>query len=63
MCFIWALVFFYVMMADRAFDFKHMKWFAKNLAKTPFTGIVLYAGKEILPFGKGFHAVPMSCLA
>lgn len=26
MCFIWALVFFYVMMADRAFDFKHMKW-------------------------------------
>ena len=27
-------------------DFKHMKWFAKNLAKTPFTGIVLYAGKD-----------------
>ena len=44
-------------------DFKHMKWFAKNLAKTSFTGIVLYTGKEILPFGKGFHAVPMSCLS
>ena len=44
-------------------DFRHLKWFARNLARVPFTGIVLYVGKEILPFGKGFHAVPMSCLA
>ena len=43
-------------------DFKHLKWFAKNLAKGEFTGIVLYAGPDILHFGDGFHAVPLAAL-
>jgi predicted AAA+ superfamily ATPase len=43
-------------------DFKHLKWFASNIAKTPFTGIVLYSGAQTLRFGEGFYAVPMSAL-
>ena len=43
-------------------DFKHLKWFAGNLAKQPFTGIVLYSGENILRFGEGFYAVPLSAL-
>ena len=45
-----------------AADFKHLKWFAKNLAKGEFTGIVLYAGPDVLPFGDGFYAVPLAAL-
>ena len=44
-------------------DFKHLKWFAANLAKKPFTGIVLYAGEHVLRFGEGFYAVPLASLA
>ena len=43
-------------------DFKHLKWFAANLAKTPFTGIVLYSGDKTLRFGDGLFAVPLSAL-
>ena len=43
-------------------DFKHLKWFAANLAKSPFHGIVLYSGDDILPFGDGFYAVPLAAL-
>ena len=44
-------------------DFKHLKWFAKNLAKDrPFTGIVLYSGEHTLAFGEGFYAVPLAAL-
>jgi hypothetical protein len=43
-------------------DFKHLKWFAANLAKSPFCGIVLYSGDDILPFGDGFYAVPLAAL-
>ena len=43
-------------------DFKHLKWFAANLAKSTFTGIVLYTGSAVLRFGEGFYAVPMSML-
>ncbi len=43
-------------------DFKHLKWFAANLAKHPFTGIVLYSGDNILPFGDGLYAVPLAAL-
>jgi predicted AAA+ superfamily ATPase len=43
-------------------DFKHLKWFAANLAKKPFTGIVLYSGDKTLRFGDGLYAVPLSAL-
>ena len=44
-------------------DFKHLKWFGSKFAKSKFTGIVLYAGNEILQFGDGYYAVPLSALA
>jgi len=44
-------------------DFKHLKWFAANLAKErQFTGIVLYSGEQTLRFGEGFYAVPLAAL-
>ena len=43
-------------------DFKHLKWFAKNLAQNAFTGIVLYSGEHTLRFGEGFYAVPLAAL-
>ena len=43
-------------------DFRHLKWFAENIAKTPFTGIVLYSGNKTLRFGDGFYAVPLAAL-
>lgn len=43
-------------------DFKHLKWFAKNMAKSEFTGIVLYSGEHTLRFGEGFYAVPLAAL-
>jgi predicted AAA+ superfamily ATPase len=43
-------------------DFKHLKWFASNLAKNNFIGIVFYSGKHTLRFGEGFYAVPLSAL-
>lgn len=43
-------------------DFKHLKWFAANLAKKEFTGIVLYSGEHTLRFGERFYAVPLSAL-
>ena len=43
-------------------DFKHLRWFAANLTKKAFTGIVLYSGRDVLRFGDGFYAVPLSAL-
>lgn len=43
-------------------NFKHLKWFAANLAKKEFTGIVLYSGEHTLRFGERFYAVPLSAL-
>lgn len=43
-------------------DFKHLKWFAANLAPGRFTGIVLYSGQNVLRFGEGFYAVPLVAL-
>ena len=43
-------------------DFKHLKWFSANLASGPFVGVVLYSGKEVLPFGPNMRAVPLSAL-
>lgn len=44
-------------------DFKHLRWFLGNLsAGRPFTGIVLYAGDEVLSFGQQMLAVPLSTL-
>lgn len=43
-------------------DFKHLKWFSENLASGPFVGVVLYSGKDVLPFGPNMRAVPLSAL-
>lgn len=43
-------------------DFRHLRWFAANLAKKSFTGIVLHSGRDVLRFGEGFYAVPLSAL-
>ena len=43
-------------------DFKHLKWFAHNLANDKFTGVVLYSGEQTLRFGEGFYAVPLAAL-
>lgn len=43
-------------------DFRHLKWFAGNIAKTAFTGIVLYSGNKTLRFGDRFYAVPLAAL-
>ncbi|MFH1157275.1 MAG: DUF4143 domain-containing protein [Pseudomonadota bacterium] len=44
-------------------DFRHLRWFAGNFAKSrPFTGVVLYAGEAVVPFGEGMWAVPFSAL-
>ena len=46
-----------------ASDFSNLKWFAANIARGAFTGIVVHAGKDVLPFGDGFYAVPFAALA
>lgn len=44
-------------------DFKHIEWFRDNLSKSsPLIGVILYAGNDILPFGKNLWAVPFDCL-
>ena len=44
-------------------DFKHMLWFRHNIVSDrKFTGIVLYAGENVLPFGPGLYAVPIAAL-
>lgn len=43
--------------------FKHLKWFAKNMASgRSFKGIVLYTGEYVVPFGDNLWAVPINCL-
>jgi predicted AAA+ superfamily ATPase len=44
-------------------DFKHIEWFRDNLSKgTSVIGVILYAGDDILPFGKNLWAVPFDCM-
>ena len=43
-------------------DFKHLVWFQERVGKDNFTGIVLYAGKEVQAGGNGLFAIPMSAL-
>lgn len=44
-------------------QFKHLNWFRENLAKGKnFTGIVLYTGEYVVPFGKNMLAIPMNNL-
>lgn len=48
--------------AASADDFRHLKWFGANLAHGEYTGVVLYSGKDVLRFGEGYYAVPLSAL-
>lgn len=44
-------------------DFRHLIWFRDNIAEDrPFTGIVLYAGEDVIPFGDRLWAVPIASL-
>ena len=44
-------------------DFRHIEWFRARLAgNRTVIGIVLYAGDEILPFGRNGWAVPFDCI-
>jgi predicted AAA+ superfamily ATPase len=44
-------------------DFKHLKWFRDNIAKSrPFIGIVLYTGSQAGSMGKQLYALPMGAL-
>ena len=43
--------------------FKHTEWFRKNLTGDKhFTGIVLYTGQHVVPFGENMLAVPINNL-
>jgi len=44
-------------------DFSTLRWFGEHIAKGSFTGIVVHSGKDVLPFGDGFYAVPFAALA
>jgi predicted AAA+ superfamily ATPase len=45
-------------------DFKPQKWFADNILKNkePYTGIVVYSGDRVIPFGENLLAVPIAAL-
>ncbi|PQP35702.1 AAA family ATPase [Desulfobacteraceae bacterium SEEP-SAG9] len=44
-------------------DFKHMRWFQKNLTKSrTFTGVILYTGEFPASFGNNLWAVPFGLL-
>ena len=44
-------------------DFRHMRWFQKNLEKKQaFVGIILYTGEFPVSFGNNFWAVPFGLL-
>lgn len=41
-------------------DFRDLRWFSQQVAN--FTGVVLYAGEELLSLGNGLFAVPFSAM-
>jgi len=42
-------------------DLKHMKWFKHHVARDrDFTGVVLYRGDSVVPFGDGLWGMPLS---
>ena len=44
-------------------SFKHLNWFKNTLVDaSKFQGIILYTGEQVLPFGDGMLAVPISSL-
>ena len=47
----------------RSEDFQHMRWFNKHVAgKRSFTGILLYAGPDVLSFGDNLLALPTTAI-
>ena len=43
--------------------FGHLDWFRGNIrTRGGFTGIVLYSGEQVLPFGEDMWAVPINAL-
>jgi predicted AAA+ superfamily ATPase len=45
-------------------SFKHLRWFKEQMRKNvnKFTGIVLYTGEHIIPFGEHLYAVPIASM-
>ena len=43
-------------------DFKGLKKLQELVGDKFVRGVVLYAGDQVVPFGKHLHAVPISCL-
>ncbi|GHV69838.1 ATPase [Spirochaetia bacterium] len=45
-------------------DFAPQEWFVQNIVKnkTPYTGLVLYSGDRVIPFGENMLAVPTAAL-
>lgn len=43
-------------------DFKNLRYFKESYPEKFVHGIVLYSGNDILPFGSGFTACPISLL-
>ena len=46
----------------RSDDFNGLRWFKKQLGDHFLCGVVLYTGKESVPFGKNLFALPVSVL-
>lgn len=47
----------------RKSDFKPIEWFRANIAKkNPVYGIILYTGRDVMPFGDDCWAIPFSAL-
>jgi len=46
----------------RSEDFKGLRWFEKQLGESFVRGIVLYTGKESVPFGEKLFALPVNAL-
>ena len=44
-------------------DVRGLRALADEVGKNWVRGVVLYAGKEVIPFSSNLHAVPLSLLA
>ena len=48
--------------AVRPDDFKSLRWTAEQMGRRFLRGIVLYTGREMIPYGRSFWAIPVQAL-